>query len=211
MCARATDVGLALPEDPSRFFSVPAAPPRESHGVTPEFKPTYSRLSSEEILPTPEAGASGADAPDPAQLSELLGHVSTLTNQAPRTASPSAPDHTQCRLNERPSPAQVRQRNAHQALVRLRETRPELVRHPQTFVRVYELLSTYKFKLPVRRFLHDLLEPAACTYAGVKQSRGLEHGLPGKTPPRSASAPARRATPQEESFARTESVLSGQL
>ena len=108
---------------------------------------------------------------------------------------------------------QVRQRAAHQALVRLRETRPELVKHPQTFVRVYELLGKYKFKLPVRRFLHDLLEPAACAYAGVQPMRALEQGKLPPGSPRSGSAPP--AKPQmrqrEESFARTESVLSGQL
>ena len=127
-----------------------------------------------ESMENGEGASPAVQGSEPAHLNELLGHVSSLTNN-------------------------VRPRNATQALVRLRETRPELFNHSVPFVRVHQLLAQYKVKLVLRRFLHDLLDPAACSCA--------EATMPDAPSASSAEPPL----PQRESFARLETAVSGQL
>ena len=69
-------------------------------------------------------------------LQELVLHIGSLANQ-------------------------VLQRDAHQAICKAKAASPKLFSHPAVFAQVHAILALYRFKLPVRRFLHDMIDSGA--------------------------------------------------
>ena len=92
---------------------------------------------SEPPLPPLPAAAELAQLP---QLKELLAHVGALANQ-------------------------VTQREAHQAICKAKGSTPELFAHPAVFMQLHAVMALYRLKLPVRRFLHDVLDAGAQAFA----------------------------------------------